>query len=61
MWFGDGGSDKKTGSKGGDVLLGVRRMDKIRNIYIRVTAKTEWIGDKVKEVGWFGHVQRPCI
>ncbi|KAI5092844.1 hypothetical protein C0J45_17235 [Silurus meridionalis] len=41
-------------------LLGVTRMDKIRNEFIRVTAHVGCFGDKVREarLRWFGHVQR---
>ncbi|MFY0383422.1 hypothetical protein ACOMIB_19320 [Bacillus sp. YIM B13582] len=41
-------------------LLGVMRMDKIRNEFIRGTAHVGRFGDKVKKVRlrWFGHVQR---
>uniref|UniRef100_A0A087XJI6 Uncharacterized protein n=1 Tax=Poecilia formosa TaxID=48698 RepID=A0A087XJI6_POEFO len=35
--------------------LGVTRMDKIRNEYIRGTAHVRCVGDKLR---WFGHVQR---
>ncbi|PME06485.1 hypothetical protein A8A06_13560 [Escherichia coli] len=40
--------------------LGVTRMDRIRNEYIRGTAHVEKFGDKVREarLRWFGHVQR---
>ncbi|KAK3562946.1 hypothetical protein QTP86_011695 [Hemibagrus guttatus] len=45
--------------------LGVTRLDRIRNEYIRGTAHVGRLGDKVREAGlrWFGHVQRrerPC-
>ncbi|KAI5621974.1 hypothetical protein C0J50_18358 [Silurus asotus] len=41
-------------------LLGVTRMDKIRNEFIRGTVHVGCFGDKVREarLGWFGHVQR---
>ncbi|KAI5109305.1 hypothetical protein C0J45_0702, partial [Silurus meridionalis] len=40
--------------------LGVTRMDKTRNEFIRGTAHVGCFGDKVREVRlrWFGHVQR---
>ncbi|KAF7651214.1 hypothetical protein LDENG_00113870 [Lucifuga dentata] len=40
--------------------LGVTRMDRIRNEYIRGTAHVRCFGDKVREarLRWFGHVQR---
>ncbi|KAI5101404.1 hypothetical protein C0J45_8607, partial [Silurus meridionalis] len=40
--------------------LGVTRMDKIRNDFIRGTAHVGFFGNKVREVRlrWFGHVQR---
>ncbi|KAK3509090.1 hypothetical protein QTP70_020302 [Hemibagrus guttatus] len=40
--------------------LGVTRLDRIRNKYIRGTAHVGRLGDKVREVRlrWFGHVQR---
>ncbi|KAK3512760.1 hypothetical protein QTP70_025119 [Hemibagrus guttatus] len=40
--------------------LGVTRLDRIRNEYIRGTAHVECLGDKVREarLRWFGHVQR---
>lgn len=40
--------------------LGVTRMDRIRNEYIRGTAHVRGFGDKVREarLRWFGHVQR---
>ncbi|KAI5092175.1 hypothetical protein C0J45_17806, partial [Silurus meridionalis] len=40
--------------------LGVTRMDRIRNEFIRGTAHVGRFGDKVREVRlrWFGHVQR---
>ncbi|KAK3514739.1 hypothetical protein QTP70_029689 [Hemibagrus guttatus] len=40
--------------------LGVTRLDRIRNEYIRGTAHVGHMGDKVKEarLRWFGHVQR---
>ena len=40
--------------------LGVTRMDRIRNGYIRGTAHVRGFGDKVREarLRWFGHVQR---
>ncbi|KAK3534192.1 hypothetical protein QTP86_003336 [Hemibagrus guttatus] len=46
--------------------LGVTRLDRIRNEYIRGTAHVGRLGDKVREsrLRWFGHVQRrenyPC-
>ena len=38
--------------------LGVTRMDRIRNEYIRGTVHVRCFGDKVREarLGWFGHV-----
>ncbi|KAK3521254.1 hypothetical protein QTP70_001548 [Hemibagrus guttatus] len=40
--------------------LGVTRLDRIRNEYIRGTAHVGCLGDKVREarLRWFGHVQR---
>ena len=40
--------------------LGVTRLDKIRNEYIRGTAKVERLGSKVREsrLRWYGHVMR---
>ncbi|KAK3568084.1 hypothetical protein QTP86_030306 [Hemibagrus guttatus] len=40
--------------------LGVTRLDRIRNKYIRGTAHVGHLGDKVREtrLRWFGHVQR---
>ncbi|KAK3570084.1 hypothetical protein QTP86_010231 [Hemibagrus guttatus] len=40
--------------------LGVTRLDRIRNEYIRGTAHVGHMGDKVREtrLRWFGHVQR---
>ena len=40
--------------------LGVMRMDRIRNEYIRGTAQVGRFGDKVREarLRWFGHVHR---
>ncbi|KAK3529920.1 hypothetical protein QTP86_007239 [Hemibagrus guttatus] len=40
--------------------LGVTRLDRIRNDYIRGTAHVGRLGDKVREarLRWFGHVQR---
>ncbi|KAK3515915.1 hypothetical protein QTP86_020657 [Hemibagrus guttatus] len=40
--------------------LGVTRLDRIRNEYIRWTAHVVRLGDKVREarLRWFGHVQR---
>ncbi|KAK3519797.1 hypothetical protein QTP70_004955 [Hemibagrus guttatus] len=40
--------------------LGVTRLDRIRNEYIRGTAHVGGLGDKVREarLRWFGHVQR---
>ncbi|KAK3517150.1 hypothetical protein QTP86_003947 [Hemibagrus guttatus] len=40
--------------------LGVRRLDRIRNEYIRGTAHVGRLGDKVREarLRWFGYVQR---
>ncbi|KAK3506655.1 hypothetical protein QTP70_012527 [Hemibagrus guttatus] len=40
--------------------LGVTRLDRIRNEYIRGTAPVGRLGDKVREdrLRWFGHVQR---
>ncbi|MCJ8736618.1 hypothetical protein PDJAM_G00014560 [Pangasius djambal] len=41
-------------------FLGVTRLDRIRNEYIRGTAHVGYLGDKVREarLRWFGHVQR---
>ena len=40
--------------------LGVTRLDRIRNEYIRGTAHVGCFGDKAREarLRWFGHVQR---
>ena len=40
--------------------LGMTRMDKIRNEYIRGTAQVGWFGEKTREarLKWFGHIQR---
>ncbi|MCJ8735267.1 hypothetical protein PDJAM_G00244980 [Pangasius djambal] len=42
------------------VSLGVTRLDRVRNEYIRGTAHVGRLGDKVREarLRWFGHVQR---
>ncbi|MCJ8729767.1 hypothetical protein PDJAM_G00110730 [Pangasius djambal] len=42
------------------LALGVTRLDRIRNEYIRGTAHVGRLGDKVREarLRWFGHVQR---
>ena len=64
---GDGGTDEKTG--GGDgggrvedvtISLGVTRMDKVRNEYIRGTAQVGRFGEKTREarLRWYGHVLR---
>ena len=41
-------------------VLGVTRKDKIRNEYVRETAKIAKLGDKVRNAGlrWYGHVKR---
>ncbi|KAK3511562.1 hypothetical protein QTP70_010709 [Hemibagrus guttatus] len=43
--------------------LGVTRLDRIRNEYIRGTAHVGRLGDKVREarLRWFGHVQRRLV
>ena len=43
--------------------LGVTRMDRIRNKYIRGTVHVSRFGDKVREarLRWFGHVYRGGI
>lgn len=43
--------------------LGVMRVDRIRNKYIRGTAQVGWFGDKAREarLRWFGHVQRSWL
>lgn len=40
--------------------LGVIKMDRIRNEFIRGTAQVRQFGDKAREARllWFGHVQR---
>ena len=40
--------------------MGVTRKNKIRNKYIRVTVKVEWLGIKMREarLRWYGHVMR---
>ena len=40
--------------------LGVTRLDKIRNEYIRGTAQAGRVGEKTQEarLGWYGHVRR---
>ncbi|XP_063849720.1 uncharacterized protein LOC135094103 [Scylla paramamosain] len=40
--------------------LGVTRMDKIRNYYIRGTTHVPWFGDKAREarLRCFGHIRR---
>ena len=40
--------------------LGVTRMDKIRNEYIRGAAQVGWFGEKTREarLRWYGHVRR---
>ena len=40
--------------------LGVTRMDKIRNEYIRGVAQVGWFGEKTREarLKWHGHVRR---
>ena len=42
--------------------LGITRMDKIKNEFIRGTAQVMQIGDKVREarLRWYGHVQTEC-
>ena len=40
------------------VTLGVTRMDKIKNEFIRGTAHLRQIGDKVKLGWWYGRMQR---
>lgn len=51
---------KKRVQGGVSFSLGVTRMDRIRNEYIRETAHVGHFGDKVREawLRWFGHVQR---
>ena len=41
------------------LCLGVTRMDKLRNEYIRGTAHVRCFGEKIREVRlrWIGHVQ----
>ena len=43
-----------------EVALGVTRMDKIRNEYIRGTAQVGRFGEKTREsrLRWYGHVRR---
>ena len=64
---GDGGTDEKTGGgyntevaelKMLRFALGVTRMDKIRNEYIRRTAQVGRFGEKTREARprWYGHV-----
>ena len=40
--------------------LGVTRKDKIKNEYVRGTAKIEKLGDKLRgtTLRWYGHVKR---
>ena len=40
--------------------MGVTRMDKIRNDYVRSTAKIAKLGDKLQDawLRWYGHVKR---
>ena len=38
--------------------LGVTRMDKIRNEYIKGTAQVGRFGEKTREARWYGHVRR---
>lgn len=51
-------SKRQTAELNLDISLGVMRKDRIRNAYVRGTAKVEFIGGKVKEVRlmWFGYV-----
>ena len=67
MQVGDGGTDEKTEGGNGvgrvedvTISLGVPRMDKIRNEYIRGTAQVGRFGEKKREarLRWYGHFQR---
>lgn len=69
VWFRDGGINTETGGwVGGErteflmlrFSLGLIRMDRIRNEYIRGTTHAEQFGDNVRDarLRWFGHVQR---
>ena len=63
----DSGGDCSHGGVQDDLILtlfrfslGVTRMDKIRNEYIRGTAQIGRLGEKIREarLRWFGHVLR---
>ena len=64
VWVGDGGNDEKTGveMKVAELKmlrfsLGVTRMDKIRNEYIRGTEQVGRFREKTRQarLRWFGH------
>ena len=54
---------RRDGSRRDEMLrfaMGVTRKDKIRNEYIRITVKVEWLGMKMREgrLRWYGHIKR---
>ena len=66
LWNGNSGSDGKTDRKNGSCKVKSGEMgtgsdkNKIRNEYVRVTAKIAKLGDKLRNarLRWHGHVKR---